>query len=308
MRIIVTITILISNLTVMFSQDFTFFDEGFKENDKLYSYALVQPEIDSTYILEKVEKKIFKAIDFKTKDTIFFKDFRILKSDVDFNLISSFTDTSHLIVKVKESSTFLLKEACNDNVELVIESVPKFEGLSEWKCTNLKQSVNRKNWILEENEESRPTYRYIPIRICDHTEVKIPAEFRNIVIALPSKKLNDSQRKLFQRKTTNHLCINGIKKENIEFKSNAFFIRRKEYYIRSQADIIKIEILSKDNLEKRLPQITQSLILKKILATELKNDINAIRQAIVQYQINCSLPIGQFDIECINKLLKENGS
>jgi len=177
--------------------------------------------------------------------------------------------------------------------------------MKRWIPKNKNELINPSNWILEKQEEFVSIKRYIVKSPCDPRVEITPVKYRTISIVIPTKNLNEERQKLLNKYTKQYLTYEKKEKRTFRRKNKEYLIRKQEYSLSNEAKIKRIEVLSAKEVDKKLPLLVNELLKENYLTEDQRKNLTSIKKAIIKFQIDKQLPIGQFDLKSIEQLLKK---
>jgi len=285
--------------------DFEFFQTTEKRNGKQYAKALIPAKIDSVMILQTVGFPISEPQTATRVDTHYFQNIRFLKEPSDFNQIADFADTASQYFVISAASKYDERHACNGNYEWIKESFEKIPGLKSWVLTTDKNRKLPKSWTVEPIQNYGTKSRLVVRSPCNYREVEIPARYQKLIYLIPKREPTKEEQLLIEELTTDRITYSYTYHYHIRRVSKQYTYKEYEYTLTKEATIDTVEVYSSKEINKQLPNITKQLVTHDLLSNSQTNNLQLIQEALLKYQQKHSFPIGQFDKQSIDSLLKQ---
>ena len=307
MKGILILIIFYSTIATSQNNNLNFFETEQESNGKSYAFSISRAKIDTIVTYKRFSQNRVIADEIETIDTIYFKDFKLLKNIKFYDSISQFADTVHVNLELSEESKFREDGNCS-KFKVWIKSVEDNSSLiHDWICNNEKEMLDENSWKYKwmKDEYNDTVNSFVMKIICDPREIIIPAHYLTNAIVVKPKK-NISKEELID---LDKYCIDTYhyKRKNIRTflrKEKSFFAKRYKYEVKDPAKLIKVEVFNKNELKKLKSKILNRLITKKLIANDKNNESENIKIGLMKFQIEKGLPIGQYDKETINLLLE----
>jgi hypothetical protein len=280
--------------------------EFFQFNDTNKAKALIQLQIDTIEVNDDLVLRHYELEKTEIWDTTFInnKHYFVTKN-TNINLLLPFGEirTEYLVVKKAAS----IIEPINCDIECYEKITEQKEVLvKSYSWINENDLLNEKSWVLDTiAKQIIPISKYILKTPYPTKVIEIPIHYIKKKIFVPNRMLTKleietmesecKKQTLFPYKSVDYKRI--LKQE--KHYSNQYHT----YKIIKNGHIKLVEKLNKRELDKVIILLNKSLWERGYLVINTENLFDDFKRALVAFQIDNHLPIGQFDLATVNLLL-----
>ncbi len=306
------IVLFLLHCNILFSQnnsDNFFFQKKSETQYACFGDCIIQHKVKKDtveWVLEDEEAYI-SASKYFTYDTIYFDSFYIINNYKNLKFIIDYVDTSKVLLQISEADTRIVP--CPDSIleyEIIYKDYIYQKSYYQWSLKDEENVHISSNWEKKQIEEKKIIKRNrLLTRYCDPSRVEIiPAHYISILKIKPKADLEAYQLANIQLLCKDYYINKKIKEKNeIIITKPAIKHQQEKTIILRDAMIREHEIVCDIN-ENLIQEIQTHLKQKGYYKFEITKQLDENTQkAIVNYQIDYDLYIGQVTIQFINHLM-----
>lgn len=282
--------------------------EFFELNNIGEAKALIQRQIDTIEVNDDLVISLYELEKTEVWDTAIIKNnYYVVTEKTNIQLIQGFGEIKEEYIIVKPASSMMKPINCDidwyDKIMIQKEVLPKS---NVWICKN--DLLNTKSWNLDNIPSQKDSISKYVLKMPILTKtIDIPMQYIKIRTFRTNKSLTEKEIKILESECTKQTtfpykstCYKEIIKETKRYPNqyNSYKIIQngsvKTVITITKAELNKIII----PLKKALQNLGYSITINNKIDSEFK-------LALMQFQMENGLPIGQFDREMVRFLLEE---
>lgn len=283
--------------------DFEFFETSERKTGKQYAKALIPARIDSVPFYNRYNYPIYELQTVETIDTVYFSNFMVLKEADHFNEIAHLVDTTHRMFQLADPTSVQHIEGCNHNYEWITEQVEKIPGFKSWILTADQHQISSNDWAIRPIMNYRVQSGMVVKNPCSIRETTYPTPYTNLIRIFPKRTLTFKEQSFLERYTKDYVTYSNTYHCHTKRIEKTTIKEEYKYSLTKEACIEAVEVYSAKEIKRLLPGIKSKLLEMELLSIN-DCDLECIQKALLQFQFQHGFPIGQYDKESVDGLLK----
>lgn len=293
--------------TAQIMNDVSFFTTVKKKKDKEYAFVLSPLIIDTliNYDLSPVSAKRWVNEWQEVQDTLQFDNAYFLKNKSDYKLIDHLGSLSKQTIEVQPAGEYLMPvEDCPR--ELLQEQKLKHPTLFYWKSSEEERGlVDFSTWQLDSIPEAyQEVNRWVLAYPCDPRSIEMPGVYSSFWVFEPNKSFSVKETKLVESITETTYVYTRMELVKRAIGQTKRLLINRDYLVVSNGGTKLVEVYSKSDLKKKTSEAKLKLKILGYFRGKTKKKVDDdFKQALLEYQIDHQLPMGQFDKKSMDHLL-----
>lgn len=282
--------------------------EFFELNNKGEAKALIQRQIDTIEVNDDLVISLYELEKTEVWDTAIIKNnYYVVTEKTNIQLIQGFGEIKEEYIIVKPASSMMKPINCDidwyDKIMIQKEVLPKS---NVWICKN--DLLNTKSWNLDNIPSQKDSISKYVLKMPILTKtIDIPMQYIKIRTFRTNKSLTEKEIKILESECTKQTLFpyKSTRYKEVIKETKRYPNQYNSYKIIQNGSVKTVKIITEAELDKVI------IPLKKALqdlgySITINNKIDSeFKLALMQFQMENGLPIGQFDRETVRFLLEE---